>query len=266
MARSEHPRVRRSIGVAVCLAVLAGPVAAQDTGGFSGRATVGIVTVPEYEGAEDRQTFPLLSLRYQPGERWIEFEGTTLRANLLASGRLSAGPVLRYRFGRDDGVSDSAVAALPEIDAGAELGVFLRTTLDMGTMPVDLSAEILADVSGVHDSWSASLGAGHTTFVGERWRITAGAGIDVIGDGYAETHYGVTAAGAAASGLPAYRPDGGLAAAGLTLNLGYGLGPGSEITGLLVWRRLLGDAADSPITERGSADQLLVGLGYTWLF
>ncbi len=266
MARSGYPRVRRPIGLAAFFVALAGPVAAQDAGGFTGRATVGIVSVPEFEGAGDRQAFPLLSLRYQPGERWIELEGTTLRANLLASGRLSAGPVLRYRFGRDDDVSDSAVAALPEIDAGAELGVFARTTLDMGSLPVDLSAELLADVSGVHDSWSASLGAGHTAFVGERWRITAGAGIDLIGDGHAETRYGVTAAGAAASGLPVYRPDGGLAAAGLTLNLGYSLGPASEITGLVVWRRLLGDAADSPITERGSADQLLVGLGYTWLF
>ena len=47
--------------------------------------------------------------------------------------------------------------------------------------------------------------------------VTASASFDVVGAGYARYYYGIDAAGSLASGLPAYRPGGGISSAGLGL-------------------------------------------------
>ena len=74
-------------------------------------------------------------------------------------------------------------------------------------------------------------------------------------------------AASAASGLPSYRPDGGLHAAGIASGISYQFSPRVGLFGFGRYERLVGDAADSPIVrELGSRNQLSGGLGLNYVF
>jgi outer membrane protein len=64
-----------------------------------------------------------------------------------------------------------------------------------------------------------------------------------------------------------YQPEGGFKDVGLTLDLDYSLTQNWGLTGRLGYKRILGDAADSPLVEnRGSADQFTSGLFLSYRF
>ena len=64
-----------------------------------------------------------------------------------------------------------------------------------------------------------------------------------------------------------YQPEGGVKDIGLTLDLDYSLTENWIVTSRAGYKRLLGDAADSPLVEdRGSANQFSVGLSLGYRF
>jgi outer membrane scaffolding protein for murein synthesis (MipA/OmpV family) len=80
-----------------------------------------------------------------------------------------------------------------------------------------------------------------------------------------DSFFGIDGAQSAASGLEPFEAEAGLKDVGLSLRLNYGLTERWSILASGEYRRLLGDAADSPIVaDEGSADQLqsFVALGY----
>ena len=91
---------------------------------------------------------------------------------------------------------------------------------------------------------------------------------DRVGDGYADTYFGLTPAGAAASGLPAYDPRGGWK--NWTLAAGGGVSLTGDLThGLMLvaggaYRRLLGDFAASPLTRAKGQWIGMAGLAFSF--
>ncbi len=78
--------------------------------------------------------------------------------------------------------------------------------------------------------------------------------------------FGVDTAEALASGLPAYRPGSGLYAIGAATGAHYFLSPSLGLYAYGRYDRLRGDAADSPIVERGSRNQFETGVALTYRF
>ncbi|PLL14044.1 hypothetical protein C0V75_00915 [Tabrizicola sp. TH137] len=222
----------------------------------------GFALVPDYDGSADYSLRPAINGSFSFGDVTLDLRGTGLRADLIA-GPVAAGPVLNYRFGRSSDVDNPQVAALPETEDALELGAFVSVPLN-GT--VALSADLLADVSGTHDGVLASLSADWRQPVSDRMAVFASASVSAMDANFAQTYYGITAAGAAASGLPAYAPGGGLRDAGLTLGASYDLTDRTTLTAAIGYRRLLGDAADSPIVQAGDRDQMTLRLGLGWAF
>ena len=220
---------------ALLLSILApaAPAVAQD--GLTGSWTLGVAQLPEYEGSDQSLTIPSTGFRLEQGARYLELQGTSLRANLLASPSFEAGPVLSYRFGRQD-ADDAAVAALPEIDDTLEAGVFAALTFPVESGAVRPSAEIRGDVGDVHGG--------------------------IVGT--VSTYFGIEAAGAATSGLPVTDIGGGLKDAGIDLTVSYAVSDRSAVGGFVGYRRLLGDFADSPVVA--DENQLSVGLAFTRRF
>lgn len=98
-------------------------------------------------------------------------------------------------------------------------------------------------------------------------RLTATATAGFADSGYAQTYFGITPAGAAASGLPAYQIGGGLKDVGVNFTGTYSLSRRWSLTAVGSYRRLVGDFADSPIVAReGSANQFFAGLGIGYAF
>jgi outer membrane protein len=231
------------------------------------RIGAGALYQPDYEGSDDYEVAPLpyLMVNYKD---LVFLRGTTLGANAFTwqgprpSDKLQLGPLVRYQFGRDAGDSDD-LRGMDDIDAAVELGGFIT----YGIGPWSAGLTVFQDVSGAHDGFTAKLAAGHRHSFGPKLRLRSELSTTWADESYTETYFGVTATQVARSGMRRYQPEGGIKDVGLTLDLDYSLTEHWGLTGRLGYKRLLGDAADSPLVEdRGSANQLSGGLFLSYRF
>ena len=79
--------------------------------------------------------------------------------------------------------------------------------------------------------------------------------------------FDITGTQSAASGLPAFRAHSGLKSAGASFHASYAFTSHWELLASLGYKRLLGDAAGSPVVkERGSPDQFTGALSWLTFF
>lgn len=246
-------------------AVRAQDADAQARSQVHGTVIGGVAWLPEYEGADEGQVIPLAAGEITWGERYLALDGTSLRVNVLNSSAVELGPVANLTFGRDDKIDSAAVRALGTIDDAYELGAFAavkaRSVLTDGD-EMKLRLEALRDVSDVHDGWLADATLSYRLPVGKRVTLVADTSLRFADDNYAGTYFSVDALGAPASGLPAYRAEGGIKDIGVSLTAGYAVTDRWSVIGYAGYRRLLGDFADSPVVDiAGNADQFSAGIG-----
>ena len=248
------------LSVTIAALALATPALAQE--GPRNSLSLGFAVVPDYDGSSDYVARPGITGRFSFGDVTVDLRGTGVRADVV-SGPVAAGPVVNYRFGRTADVKNAQVAALPETGDALELGAFVSVPLSQG---VALSAEVLGDASGTHDGFLGTLSVDWRQPVSDRVTVFASASVSAMDGDFAQTYYGVTAAGAAASGLAAYAPGGGLRDAGVTLGASFGMTERMTLTTTVGYRELLGDAADSPIVQVGDSGQMVLAVGVGWTF
>jgi outer membrane scaffolding protein for murein synthesis (MipA/OmpV family) len=270
------PRVAAAVSVALLL-LAASPV--QDVA-FAEEPhwllMAGAVGRPDYEGSDDTEAFPFGSFRvWWESGRYVELVGARssgsaarLEANLLDTvheiNLVELGPVVQYRLARDD-VDNNAVDALGDIDAALELGAFVALKFE------DLRVRLTGahDVSDEHDGDVVELAAEYRAKLSDTFTLTSGVASTWASKDYMKTYFGVTAAGAMASGLPEYSADSGVKDVGVRFTAMWA-GPGQgwehlRLIGLLSWFSMLGDAQDSPIVDDvGDDNQLFGGLAVGW--
>ena len=235
-----------------------------------GTLVLGGALIPEYEGSADFQAIPIVNGQIQYGHRYVAIDGLTARINVLDSEHWELGPLADLTFGRDDGVGNGRVAALDAIDDAIGVGAFVARTwqdlrIDGDEVRIALAAS--QDVSGVSDGWRATLRGGYDTPLGERWRVGVDLHLTAVSDDYADTYFSVTPAGAARSGLARYEASGGLNDVGIGISASYAFSERWSLQGFAGYRRLLGDAADSPIVDQaGDPNQFALGLGVGYSF
>jgi MipA family protein len=233
-------------------------------------AGLGLGAYPDYFGSSDYDLgvapFARLSLG---GSRFVRLMVNEIRLNLLDNRDWQLGPVGLWRFGRDD-VDNPVVERIHSIDDSFSLGLFgARVWRDpQETRRIaGVGAWGLADVSGVYDGWTAGLNAYAMQPVAKMVTLAGGAAFTYGSGNYMDEYFGVTPADSLASGLPIYMPGSGVrdvrgwAVAMLHLSKHWHLGAG------LLYSRLVGDAAESPIvSEEGSKNQWVYGAGalYAW--
>ena len=234
-----------------------------------GYIAAGIGAVPEYEGASDQQVIPFLAGRYDFGGRSVALEGLALRADLLSSDVWEAGPVATYPFGRDK-EAGPVVSRLGEIDGAVEAGAYIARTWATGAdgaRDIRVAFQAVQDISDVHEGWILTPSVSVARSLTPRLRVSTELSANIVSDDYAQTYFGVTEAGAAATGLAPFEAGGGLKDVGLGLNWNYALNDTWSVTGYSGYRRLLGDAADSPLVDSiGDANQYTAGLGIGMAF
>jgi outer membrane scaffolding protein for murein synthesis (MipA/OmpV family) len=236
---------------------------------------IGGVSMPSYEGSNDRSLSPVggvfgriagvginpraagVALDFVPEEK-----GETLSFNL--------GPVVRYRANRKGNVKDPVVRRLPKLDGviegGVALGFSYKGVLNSFDR-VSLGADVRWDISGKGSGRVIAPGFTYFTPVSKGQVIGGRVGAEFVSAKYANYNYGIDAAGSAASGLPQYRARGGFkewnVAAFTAVDLsGDFLDGGFSVGGGVQYSRLQGSAADTPITAlRGRRGQWFAGLG-----
>lgn len=257
-------------GIVMAGAVLGTAAAAQDRpsdGSLHGVVALGVGVMPEYDGAEDMRAIP-----FAFGDiRWrhvnIEVRGLRARADLVPSARLSAGPVIGARLSRDD--ADGAVGLLPDIDTAFEAGAFVGYRFGgreggVGSLQTELT--VLCDVSSTHEGVLATASASYYAVRKPDFSLTFDAQTTWASEDYARTYFGVDPVSASASGLAAYRPDSGFKDVGVGVSAGYWFNKRMGVVGRIGVNYLVGDIADSPITDLGSRWQPTAGITLAYSF
>lgn len=213
--------------------------------------------VPNYEGSSNYEVraLPHVDASYKDV---VFVRGLAAGANLLnirgprPGDGLRMGPILRYRFGREED-DDAALRGLGDMDGAVEAGAFV--SYSAGSLLADLT--VAKDVADGHDGVLADAGIAWRATISPRMRGSVRASATWANDTYMKNVFGISPAQSARSGLRTHVAGAGIKDVGLAFNLSYSLTENWSVSGRVAYSRLLGDAADSPIvTDRGSKNQV----------
>ncbi len=227
-----------------------------DNRDFIGTIMLGAGASPAYFGSDKYEIGPAFDARIDflrlPGG--LEFGST--RSVGYQEGFGFAGSA-RYIPKRDS--SDySELRGLDTVDMALELG----GGLSYGQKNWRAFGTVRYAVLG-YNSWTGTIGADAIARPSDSLILNMGPRIEFSSKRFMTTYYGVTGDEAANSNLSAYDPSGGLTSVGIELGANYAFSDRWGIEGVASYDRLVGDAADSPITGTGSADQYGVRVGIT---
>lgn len=240
----------------------------------------GFVSMPSYEGSDDRTLLPAIGVMGRVGGIGINPRSAGIALDFVPDPPhsrigISLGPVVRYRNHRAAHVKDPVVASLGKlastVEAGIAAGVSLKHLLTHHDA-LSFGADMRWDVSGHGGGRVLTLGTGYYTPVSRGQIIGFGLGADVVSARYADYNFSIDAAGSTASGLPEFHAKGGFKSwsaraftafdlNGNLLDGGFAVGAGLGFT------RLVASAAASPITSlRGTRNQWLLATGIAYTF
>ena len=226
------------------------------------RVGLGVQLQPEYIGADKTELGPLWNVDVARGTKPFRFEAPddSFGIALVSKGGFSFGPAANIQGSRK------------ESDVGAPVGK-VKTTFEAGAFAqyeLGNSARLRADVRkglGGHDGVVGAVGADWIARDGDRYVFSVGPRLLWSDARYQRAYFGVTPEAALASGLPAYRPGGGVHAVALASGLSYQFNDRIGLFGFARYERLVGDAAKSPIVrEFGSRNQYSAGAGLSYTF
>lgn len=233
-------------------------------------ATGGAGVAPEFPGADSYEPVPVVAARAERGGFVVETDRIGLRADVLPLPELVAGPLIRFSFGRDD-VDDAAVDALDTVDPGLALGFVLGWQSANGVLmerdQVAFQIAFARELGFGHGGTTVEAGLSYARPLTDRLRGSVAVSSTYADNSFMDAFFGVTGAGAAASGLSTFDPGAGIKDVGVGGTLSYSVTRSISVTAIGSYTRLVGDAADSPIvTEGGSADQFFGGVGVGYRF
>jgi len=226
----------------------------------------GVRSRPAYDGSDSRVVEAVPVLRYY-GSPWFV---RSTRGVLEAGARMNLGPGLilgaqvAHEQGRNSDDSDFLKSRnVAGVNPGASLGAHLELNQKFGPVPVNVIARVRQ-----HADSDRGLQADLRITAGIFAKGPVAAGVFIqptwANSKSTSSFYGITPREAAATGLPAYEPGGGMLTTNVGLIYSIDLVEHWVIVGNLEARRVHGDAARSPITERNSAYYAVVGLAYRW--
>lgn len=249
---------------ALALAVVAAsaPAQAQDKEDYRVRLGLGAQIKPAYPGAKDRDLRPLFDFDLAKGveEFRIETPDDRFGIRLLSLGRLTLGPAASYQGSRKD---KDVGAPVGKVKATIEVGGFADYLLSDS---LRVRGELVKGVNG-HEGLVGQVGIDHFWRDGDKYAVTLGPRVLFSDDRYQRAYFGVSPAAAVATGLPAYRPGGGIHAVALAAGAQTQFGPRWGLFGYARGERLVGDAAKSPLVrEYGRRNQPSAGVGVSYAF
>ncbi|MDK9697019.1 MAG: MipA/OmpV family protein [Siculibacillus sp.] len=214
----------------------------------------GLKTEPGWEGSKSHvlSPFPIIGLRF-------------LRSPLTGEATSDTGfgiaPSFRLLSSRSFGAA-SAMAGLPKVATAFEAGVTIDYT------DRNWRAFVTARQGfGGHHGQIFELGLDGIFHPMAKLTLEAGPRVSFATTDYMRTYYGVSAASALATGIPAHAPNGGYRGAGLAARATWEIDRNWLVRGDASWTRLSDEIARSPIMRaEGRRDQFAVGLGVAYRF
>ena len=258
------------IATACGLAAGAGGAAAGDMSTMSGPGwivTVGAMATygPEYDGSDKMSLggMPSLSWRRAGEAPVFTAPDDSFGLTLYKTQAFRFGLAGSLRVGRSDS-DDERLEGLDNYSWTVEGGVFAEYWPIANLLRTRVEVRHGFDDN---DGFVADLGADLVGRYG-RFTLSAGPRLSLADSNVMDLKYGVSPEAAARNGqVSAFSAGGGIESVGVSGAVSYALTDTVTTTLYGRYDRLMGDAADSPITkEFGSADQFTVGIGLTYSF
>jgi MipA family protein len=257
-----------SLLLACAAALAAAPAAAQDNEPEEERPLIvsfgiGPQILPDYPGADSYGLNPL----FGGGARR---EGDPLPARTPddgfgfsltgRGGPIEIGPVLHFQGKRDE---EDVGAPVGDVDFTVEPGLFVNVNLSDS---LRLRLEGRRGIGG-HEAWVGDIGADLFLRDGLDTLFSIGPRLRLADDEWMDAYFGVTPAGAGATGLPAFDPEGGVRAVGVQAGFTHQFSRSWGVYAYAGYDRLVGDAENSPIVRAfGSPDQFSGGVTLFYSF
>jgi len=226
------------------------------------RVGAGAQIVPTFPGSRDTHVTPFPDFAIARGSKEFVFEAPDepFGFTIVHAGGIEVGPSITFQGKRrriDTG------ASMDEVGFSLEAGGFVQFWL---APRVRLRVEGRRGLSG-HRAWVGSAGADYVVRDGDKYVFSIGPRVNLSDSKYQAAYFGVNAGEALRTGLPVYRPKGGVHSVGAIAGANYALAGRWGLVGYVRYDRLVGDAADSPfIASYGSRDQTSGGVGLTYTF
>lgn len=217
---------------------------------------------PKTPGAKDLSFGPFIDVSRARGDDLFDFEAPdeSFGFPVVAAGGVEFGPALGFKGKRKP--ADIGVA-LHEVGFSFEIGGFAQTYV---TPNLRVRGEVRKAVSG-HDGWVGEVSADYIARDGDNWLFSVGPRVTLADATYHRAWYGITAADSIASGLPQFRPDGGVEGVGVAAGYLRQLTRRIGVSAYARYDHLVGDAGRSPyVRAAGSRSQPSVGLALSYTF
>lgn len=253
----------RTVAAFILITAAATPALAQEEKkDLRVRVGLGAQVKPAYPGAKDADLRPLFDFDLAKGieEFRIETPDDRFGVRLISAGRFSAGAAAAYQGSRKD---KDVGAPVGKVDATIELGGYADYLINDS---LRVRGELVKGVNG-HKGLVGQAGVDHFWRDGDKYAVTLGPRVLFSDARYQRAYFGVSPAAAAATGLPVYRPGGGIHAVALASGVQTQFGPRWGLFGYARAERLVGDAAKSPLVRTyGSRNQFSAGAGISYAF
>jgi outer membrane protein len=216
---------------------------------------LGAGIAPDYEGSSHYQGVPVpfVSVRFS-NDMSIQWIANLARANLIPSRTWMAGPMIQYIPERNH-VDNNRVDRLDTVDASLMAGGFGGFRIG----DLSLSLEAMQDIADGNDGAIVRLRGGYQLCRSKEWSASLNAYTTWADEDYMSAYFGINQHNADKSGLKTFNADSGFKDVGVALPVTYSPWEHWGIMGAVAYKRLLGDAADSPVVDDEGDPNQFVG-------
>ncbi|HEY6834315.1 MAG TPA: MipA/OmpV family protein [Pseudolabrys sp.] len=221
-------------------------------------------TLPEFEGGSRYSgiAIPRFNIRQAGTPEHFYSPRQGFGVGIIDTGNFRFGPVFKLRLPRNEG-DDYALHGLGNVDWTLEAGVFGEY---WPTQWLRTRAEVRQGIGGHHGIVS-DLMADVVVPVTQQLRLSGGPRLSLATAEAEQPYFGITPEQSINSGLPVYNARGGIHSWGAGAQAHYQWTPQWATYTFVEYQRLEDGAADSPLViQRGTPDQVQVGLGATYEF
>jgi outer membrane protein len=239
-------------------------VHAEDGAGTRVRVGLGAQLRPDFVGSDSLDVAPLFDIDTARGSNEFKFEAPDYSFGLpvVDAGGFQFGPAFNLAAGRKN--KDVDDLPLGRVKTTIEAGGYANYQVSPSFY---LHGELLKGLNG-HKGLVGTAGGDYVWRDGDKYVFSIGPRVLFSDSKYQRAYFGVTPAASLATGLPEYRPSGGIHGLAVASGLSYQFTDTFGMFGYARYERLVGDAAKSPIvrSDFGSKNQLSGGLGLTYTF
>ena len=219
---------------------------------------------PEFEGAKKDllSAAPIFSVHGAGSPDSFRSPRDSAGITLLDYEGFLAGPVFKYVPARTAS-KYTELNGLGDVKAAYEFGAFVEY---FPTEWFRARAELRQGFGG-QGGFTADLSGDLIIPLTQQWLVSGGPRLTLENGPAVSPYFSIDPAQSLASGLPTYNAKGGFHSTGAGAQLRYQFNPQWEAHTYIEYERLLGSAASSPLVQqRGSPNQLTVGLGVSYSF